>query len=359
MSRVSSASNASNAACEAQQAAAAEAKRPLSGFFSRGPAARFTVEVHSSEDSRKLLAWDVRTGLSRTPKSLPPKYFYDELGSRLFDAICDTSEYYQTRTELALLKAIAPGLVERVGPTDLVEFGSGAARKTRVLLDAMMAPAGSCRYVPFDVSEAMLRSSAERLLQDYPALSVHGIVGDYERHLSHVPAGARRLFIFLGSTIGNFEAAEAVRFIERIGASLGPEDHFLIGMDLVKDERILNAAYNDAQGITARFNKNVLAVINRELHADFDLERFSHVAFFDRDASQIEMHLEAKRQHGVWIRDLELAVPFEAEERVRTEISRKFTKESAAAMLEAAGLALLDWFVSPDGYFALALSARR
>jgi L-histidine N-alpha-methyltransferase len=334
-------------------------RRRSSGQFERGEAARLTVDVHLDESSRNVLAMDVRRGLTAQRKSVPPKYFYDERGSQLFDQICDTPEYYQTRTELALLRSIAAQLVARVEPADLVELGSGAARKTRALLDAITAHGDSCRYVPFDVSETMLRSSALQLLEDYPSLSVHGVVGDYERHLGQIPEGKRRLFVFLGSTIGNFEADEAVRFIRCVTERMQPEDRFLLGVDLVKNEAVLNAAYNDAQGVTAEFNKNVLSVINRELGADFDPGAFSHVAFFDGNASQIEMHLESRRAQSVHIAALDLHVSFASGERVRTEISRKFTRQAVTTMLARAGQQLVSWFTSPDDYFALALGGRR
>ncbi|HEY6562195.1 MAG TPA: L-histidine N(alpha)-methyltransferase [Polyangiaceae bacterium] len=317
---------------------------------------RFQVRVFLNERAREQLADDVREGLTQTPKSLPPKYFYDAVGSRLFDRICDTPEYYQTRTEQALLEGVADRIVTGLAPSHIVELGSGAARKTRVLLDALGRTRRDARFVPFDVSESMLRASAQTLLGDYPWLHVHGIVGDYEHHLAHIPNGERRLFVFLGSTIGNFECEAAVAFVQRLSACMRPRDQLLLGFDLVKSERVLHAAYNDAQGITAEFNKNVLSVLNRELGASFDLSRFTHVAFFDAGASQIEMHLESQCAQRVHVGRLELTVTFAAGERMRTEISRKFTRGSVALLLERSGQELVSWFSSPDDYFALALS---
>ena len=272
---------------------------------------RLTISLRHGPAAREQLARDVRRGLKNSRKSLPPKYYYDDLGSRLFDRICDTEEYYLTRSEQALLDEIADRLV-LPRYTDLIELGSGAARKTRTLLDAIgRAPARatapvetvrrreSCRYVPFDVSEAMLRSSAQRLLEDYPWLTVHGIVADYERHVDELPAGDRRLVMFLGSTIGNFEPDSAVRFLGRIARQLRSEDRLLLGTDLVKDHARLNAAYNDAQGITIEFNKNVLRVINRELGGHFELEHFEHVAYFVPERSQVEIFLESTRDQVV------------------------------------------------------------
>ena len=321
--------------------------------------ARLNVRVFLNEDAREQLARDVRQGLTQTPKSLPPKYFYDATGSKLFDRICDTPEYYQTRTEQALLERVADSIVGKLSPSHIVELGSGAARKTRVLLDALGRSRRSAHFVPFDVSESMLRGSAEKLLRHYPWLHVHGIVGDYERHLSHIPGGERRLFVFLGSTIGNFERDAAVTFVQRLSACMRPQDQLLLGFDLVKSERVLHAAYNDEQGITAAFNKNVLAVLNRELGANFDASRFAHVAFYDAATSQIEMHLESQCAQRVHVPRLDLDVAFVPGERMRTEISRKFTRASVAELLDRAGQELVSWFSSPDDYFALALSRGR
>jgi L-histidine N-alpha-methyltransferase len=319
---------------------------------------RLTIEFHAGHDSLDNLAHDVRVGLTQEPKRLPPKYFYDQLGSQLFDQICDTPEYYQTRTEHALLATIADELVARPGPTHLVELGSGAARKTRVLLDAIERSGQRCVYVPFDVSETMLVQSSEQLLVDYPWLRVHALVADYDSHLECLPAGQRHLVLFLGSTIGNFEPDQTVRLLKHVAAHLGEGDRFLLGVDLVKDRAALERAYNDAQGITADFNKNVLRVINRELDARFDLRRFRHVAFFNESQSQIEMHLEATVGHRVFIQRLGMEVTFAAGERILTEISRKFSRDSTEEMLDAAGLELMRWFVPESSHFALALARR-
>ncbi|HLV22081.1 MAG TPA: L-histidine N(alpha)-methyltransferase [Polyangiaceae bacterium] len=317
---------------------------------------RFRLDVHLEPSNAVALARDVRIGLTSAPKWLPPKYFYDAVGSRLFDRICDTPEYYQTRTEQALLERVASEIVNLTEPTHLVELGSGTARKTRVLLGAIERRARRCCYVPFDVSEAVLRESAEQLLGEYPWLEVHGIVGDYDRHLGAIPKGDRRLYVFLGGTIGNFEPEAATQFLASLAGRMHPGDALLLGTDLVKDHARLNAAYNDAQGITAAFNKNVLCVINRELGANFELERFAHVAFFEPENAQIEMHLRSEVDQVVDIQRLELAVPFRAAETIRTEISRKFTRPSATALLKAAGLEVFEWLPSADDAFALSLS---
>jgi L-histidine N-alpha-methyltransferase len=316
---------------------------------------RLQVEVYASPTERSTLAADVLQGLGRRPYHLTPKHFYDDVGSRLFDQICDTPEYYLTRAETALLARVAPALVRAVGASDLVELGSGAARKTGLLLDALVASQQAPRYVPLELNEAMVRTSATALLARYPTLRVHGIVGDYERHLAKAPPAARRLVAFLGSTIGNFEPAEAVRFLRALAAQLTPGDRLLLGMDLVKDRAVLERAYNDAQGLTAAFNRNVLAVINRTLGGTFDPAAFEHHAFYDPVPAQIEMQLRARQAHTVRIAALDLAVPFEAGEPIRTEISRKFTRDTAEALLEAGGFALERWERGLDGAFALAL----
>jgi L-histidine N-alpha-methyltransferase len=247
--------------------------------------------------------------------------------------------------------------VQPRGARELVEIGSGAARKTRTLLEAMLAlePGTPVRYVPVDVSRSMLEKSAHLLLDDYPDLRVHGVVGDQDRHLDRVPRDGPRLCAFLGSSIGNYGPKAAVEFLRSMRGLLGPGDRFLLGLDLVKEADVLHAAYNDAAGLTARFNLNVLGVLNRKLEADFDLEAFEHVAFWNPREEQIEMHLRAKTAQVVQVGRLEMVVRLAAGETIHTEISRKFTRGSAEQMTAAAGLALERWDVSADGWFALAL----
>lgn len=298
------------------------------------------------------LAEDVRSGLTSIPKSIPPKYFYDERGSLLFDAICAAPEYYPTRTEQALLERIAGEVVRVERPTDLIEIGSGAARKTRTLLDAM----GAGRYVPIDISESILVSSADALLAHYPWLRVHGVVADYDRPLGRLlPEGERRMFVFLGGTLGNFDYPSAVEFLARIRRAMQPADSFLLGIDLVKSHAVLHAAYNDAAGITAEFNLNVLRVMNNALGADFDVDAFEHVAYYRSDLEQIEMHLESRRSQAVEIPALHLRVPFAAGERLRTEISCKYTREGFERMAITAELRIRSWYVPENQYFALVL----
>ncbi len=242
---------------------------------------------------------------------------------------------------------------------ELVELGSGTAAKTRVLLDAMYAAGTLRRYIPVDVTESMVRDCAEELTDEYPGLQVHGVIGDFERHLDRVPsAEGPRIVAFLGGTIGNFPPGSRRRVLRQIGSLLGPQDHLLMGTDLVKDPEVLEAAYDDAQGVTADFNRNVLRVLNRELDADFDPEDFDHVALFDPEHEWIEMRLRARREHTTLVRALDLPVHFKAGEEMRTEISAKFTPERLESDLSSAGLELVRWLTDPDELFALTLSKR-
>jgi L-histidine N-alpha-methyltransferase len=314
------------------------------------------IEQHgSARGHRDRLARDVRCGLGGRPKRLPPKYFYDDRGSQLFDAICDLPEYYLTRTEHALLRRVAGDLIGAVAPSHLVELGSGASRKTRVLLDALQRDQPRPVYVPIDVSGGMLRQSAVALRAAYPRLRVHGVVADFEDGLPPLPVGRRRLVAYLGSSIGNFEPPSDQRLLRAIAARLQPGDALLLGADLVKATATLEAAYDDAAGVTAEFNRNILRVLNRELGADFRPAWFDHVAFFNPHAARVEMHLRARAAHAVSIPALDLVVEFAAGETIHTESSRKFTRASIEALLAASGFRLERWDESPDAAFALAL----
>ena len=313
------------------------------------------IEHHLEPSSSGTLAADVMRGLTTRRKTLPSKYFYDQRGAELFDAICDLPEYYLTRIDTGLLREHAGELVTFTSPTDVIELGSGAARKTRCILDACARAERVVRYVPIDVSETQLLETARSLRREYPGLRVHGIAADYERHLDRIPPGVRRLVLFLGSTIGNFTPQEAEGFVRGVAAQLSPGDSILIGMDLVKPVEVLHAAYNDSAGLTAEFNRNILRVVNRELGADFVPEEFEHVAFFHSGASQIEMHLRAARDHRVHIADLDLEVAFTAGETIHTEISRKFRRAEAESLFAAAGCRLARWWTDEREYFAEAL----
>jgi L-histidine N-alpha-methyltransferase len=318
------------------------------------------VESYVGPKDERSLADDVLDGLTRPFKELPPKHFYDAYGAELFDRICELPEYYPTRAERAILEERSAEIVAATGAAELVELGSGTAAKTRLLLRAMAQAGTLRRYVPIDVTESMVVSCADELVEEFPGLRVHGIVGDFERHLSHVPAPeGPRVVAFLGGTIGNFTPGSRRRFLRSIAKLLRPGvDHLLLGTDLVKDPAVIEAAYDDSEGITAEFNRNVLRVINRELDADFEVEAFEHVAFFDREREWIEMRLRALRRMDVHVGKLGLDVAFVPREELRTEISAKFTIKRLGADLAAAGLELRDLLTDPEELFALSLSAR-
>lgn len=323
------------------------------------PILESTVEVRSylGPADERTLADDVLDGLTRPLKELPPKHLYDARGSELFDAICELPEYYQTRTERLILRTEAEAIVAQTGAVEIVELGSGSADKTRVLLDAMHDAGTLRRYVPVDVSETTVRAAAETLVEDYPEMSVHGVVGDFERHLKHLPEPlGPRLFAFLGGTIGNFPPGSRRRFLRGLRKVMGPDDHLLLGTDLVKDPQVIEAAYDDSAGVTGEFNLNVLHVLNRELGANFDVDCFEHVAFFDREREWIEMRLRATEPQHVRVDDLDLDVDFAAREELRTEISAKFTPERLRGDLEAAGLELVELYTDPQDQFAVSLS---
>ncbi|HXA28457.1 MAG TPA: L-histidine N(alpha)-methyltransferase [Candidatus Angelobacter sp.] len=319
--------------------------------------APLTLAVHTvGRSARSELIADVRTGLAATPKWLPPRWFYDERGSQLFDRITELPEYYQTRTETQILHDCAAAIAAAVQPESLVELGAGSCSKTRILLDAAHAQGTLTTFVPFDVSDAALSHAAHGLLDDYPWLRVYGLVGDFAAHLSYIPRLGRRLVAFLGSTIGNLDGSERRRFLADVRGLLAPGDAFLIGLDLVKDREELHAAYDDSAGVTADFNRNVLRVINRELDAGFEVDAFEHVALWNDAESRIEMHLRATRDMEVDIPLAQMRVRFAEDESVRTEISCKFTRESGEAMLADAAMRVVQWHTDPDQRFALALA---
>lgn len=315
------------------------------------------IDVHlTPQDRLAALRRDVRDGLTRTPKELPPKWFYDERGSELFEEITRLPEYYLTRCERAVLAEQAGLIAELTEANTLVEPGAGSSQKTRLLLDAMQAAGRLRRFVPFDVSAEALRASVGLIAEEYPGIEVHGVVGDFERHLARVPEGRHRLFAFLGSSIGNLTGEQRAGFLSGLHSLLGPGEALLLGADLVKDAARLEAAYNDAAGVTAEFNRNVLAVLNRELGADFRLDRFTHLARWDPENEWIEMLLRSDVDQVVTIAALGLEVEFQAGEEMRTEISDKFRRESLEAELRAAGFDVRRWWTDPDSDFSLSLS---
>jgi L-histidine N-alpha-methyltransferase len=316
-----------------------------------------TVEVHLPEGGPLSgIAADVRMGLSAPFKELPPKYFYDERGSQLFERITELPEYYPTRAERAILDARAQEIVDVAGTSMLIELGSGSASKTRCLFDAMRDAGALEAYVPVDISEEITRETATCLSDEYDGLRVHGVVCDYETHLERIPREPGGLIAFLGGTIGNFHPQVRRSFLARIASLMYPEDRFLLGTDLVKDRDRLEAAYNDSAGVTAEFNRNVLYVLNRELGADFDPAAFAHRAFWDDVNSWIDVRLRSLADQTVMIPAIDMEVEFAELEEMRTEISAKFTREQLEAIYAEVGLELVEWWTDPDGLFALSLA---
>jgi L-histidine Nalpha-methyltransferase len=316
------------------------------------------IDSWLSDADERVLANDVLDGLTRPFKELPPKHFYDARGSALFERICELPEYYPTRTEIAILRARAAEIVRSTAVGELVELGSGAADKARLLLDEMSRAGTLHRYVPFDVSESVVEDAAQQLVQEYDDLTIHGVIGDFQRHLDRIPPanGVPRLVALLGGTIGNLPPGTRRGLLREIASLLGPSDRLLLGTDLVKDPEMIEAAYDDSEGLTAEFNRNVLHVVNRELGADFVPESFEHVAFFDRRHEWVEMRLRASRPCSVWIADLGLRVEFAAGEELRTEISAKFTRSRVEADLASARLELEHWYTDEQDLFALSLA---
>jgi len=315
-----------------------------------------TVTNHLPADFLSAaLRTDVLRGLTANPKWLPPKWFYDDRGSDLFEQITRLPEYYPTRAERSILAERAAEIAAASGADTLVELGAGSADKTRLLLDT-----GTFRrYVPIDVSEGALRHAATTILADYPGLTVHAVVADFEQHLEKLPDGGRRLIAFLGGTIGNQVPEERAVFLRSVRATLRPGETLLLGTDLVKSPDVLVAAYDDSAGITAEFNKNVLHVVDRELKADFDPDEFAHVAIWDADAEWIEMRLRSLRDQRVRIELLNLDVSFARGEEMRTEVSAKFRRDGVTAELEAAGFDPDEWWTDREGRFGLSLSTAR
>jgi L-histidine N-alpha-methyltransferase len=320
-------------------------------------AEKVQIDVHlGTEELAANLRADAAAGLTASPKELLPKWFYDERGSALFDAITRLPEYYLTRQESEILRARAGEIAALTQAETVIELGSGRSAKTRILLDAFFEARLLRRFAPFDVSETVLRASAAALVGRYPGIEVHVVVGDIERHLAHLPRGRRRLVAFLGSTIGNFPPERRRACLREIAAGLEPGDGFLVGTDLVKERDRLEAAYDDAAGVTAAFNRNILWVLNRELEAEFAPERFDHVARWNAGEEWIEMLLRAQAAQTVRVRALGLEVSFAEGEEMRTELSAKFRREGVEAELAAAGLELAHWWTDPAGDFALSLA---
>ena len=312
------------------------------------------VRSHRAADTPESERTEVRQNLLRTLPRIDSKYFYDDLGSHLFEEITRLAEYYQTRTEEGLLEDIADQIVDLTATRELVELGSGAGRKIRILLDALQRQDRLDRCVLLDINETVLRSSAEELADSYPEMEVSGVVGDFLHDLDSMGLGDHRLFIFLAGTIGNLYPHQLTTFLKNIRAVLGPNDAFLVGLDLVKDIARLEAAYNDSQGVTAEFNLNALRVLNRRFGTAFEIDAFEHVAFYDPEQEWIEMRLRATRPTAVSLGDGR-ELHFDVGDEIRTEISRKFTRESFACALAGSDLELLQWFTDGEDLFASAL----
>ncbi|MGY4713108.1 L-histidine N(alpha)-methyltransferase [Mycolicibacterium sp. CBM1] len=319
----------------------------------------FTLSNYLAADAAAAaLREDVRTGLRQAPKSLPPKWFYDSVGSELFDEITRLPEYYPTRAEAQILGAQSAAIAAGSGADTLVELGSGTSEKTRTLLTAMRDGGSLRRFVPFDVDSTVLESAGAALATDYPGLEIDAVCGDFEEHLGKIPAGGRRLFVFLGSTIGNLTPGPRGQFLATLADVLDPGDTLLLGTDLVKDAGRLVRAYDDSAGVTAAFNRNVLAVLNRELSADFTMEAFQHVAKWNVAEERIEMWLRAAEAQHVTIGTLGLEVDFAAGEEMLTEVSCKFRPDGVERELAAAGLRRTQWWTDPAGDFGLSLAVK-
>ena len=318
-----------------------------------------TIEVHLGPgDLRAAMEADVRAGLTAVPKQIPPVYFYDDRGSRLFDEITRLPEYYPTRAERAILEAHAKDMVESAGADVLVELGAGTCDKSRVLLDAMRSCGRLGTYQPLDVSDTTLWEAATALAGEYPGLAVRAVVGDFHHHLDEIASDGRRLIAFLGGTIGNFDPAQRAGFLDGLVGWMRPGDRFLLGTDLIKDRERLVAAYDDAAGVTAEFNRNVLHVLNRDLGADFAADRFAHVARWNEADHRIEMWLRSEDDCRVRVGDLDLEVTFAAGEELLTEISTKFSPESLRDELEACGLGIEASWASPGDEFLMTMAVR-
>lgn len=324
------------------------------------PTSNLRVDNHLDADYfDRALRSDVLVGLQQTPKRLPPKWFYDDRGSELFEQITRLEEYYPTEAERSILSERSGDIATASGADTLVELGSGAADKTRVLLDGMSRTGQLARFVPFDVSEGILRSSSADLLNDYPELDIHGVVGDFEHHLSEIPTVGRKLTALLGGTVGNFDPVERRAFLQNIVAGMKPGDSFLLGTDLVKDIDRLELAYNDPQGITADFNMNVLTVLNNRVDANFNPDNFEHYAKFDTDNEWIDIRLRSLVDQDIRVAELDLDIHFDEGEFLHTEISAKFRKEKVRAEVAEVGLELTEWWTDDRGDYALSLSVLR
>jgi len=322
------------------------------------PVERLEILNCLTEDTGQANGQDIVQGLSQPQKRLPSKYFYDAHGSWLFEQICSLPEYYLTRTELGILEQAAPEIMaffaEEAGG-DLVELGSGSHRKIKMLLDAADGfGLERMRYVPVDISESALQEASAELLDLFPDLHLLGIIADFTRHLEVLPP-RRKLLTFLGSTLGNFSSSERLRFLKEVAGVMKPEDRLVLGLDMLKPAEIIEAAYNDSQGVTSEFNKNMLRHINRSFNADFKIADFEHRAVFVAEKQRVEMHLRARRQTAAWIADLDVSISCRPGETIRTEICQKFSRAEADRDFHQVGLMATRWFTDPKGWFSLVM----
>ena len=316
------------------------------------------IDVHLDNQDPDAVREEIRAGLLSTPRSLPTKYFYDDRGSALFEQICEAPEYYPTRTEYALLQTIADEVVAQTGAEELVELGSGAATKTRILLDAM-ARANRLRfYVPFDFSEGIVRRVAQELVEEYEGLRVHGVVGDFLAHLEHIPQGGRRLVVFLGGTIGNLGPEAAPAFLSSVFHEMDSGEFFFLGVQLITDVNRLEAAYNDSAGLSAAFNKNMLCALQPVIGVEFNPDAFDHVARFNHAEHRIEMYLRSVRQQVIPVPELGLTLRLEEGEEILTEISTKYTRHHVEALLTRVGFSPVAWYTDPHHLHGLALAQK-
>ncbi len=317
----------------------------------------YTIVVHLSADEvRSQMRTDALQGLQGDEKSIPPVWFYDERGSRLFAEITQLPEYYPTRAERALLEAHAPAIAELSKADTLVELGAGACDKTRVLLQALEETGMLSRYIPFDVSDVFLRSAVTALSREYDTLDIHVVIGDFHQHLGEIPSEGRRMIAFLGGTIGNLDPAQRARFLFDLNCTMSSDDSLLLGTDLVKEPSRLVAAYDDAAGVTADFNRNVLRVLNEQLGGDFDPDNFRHVALWNEQQQWIEMRLRAEGAAEVSLAEAGITVRFDEGEDLLTEISAKFTPEGVQRELSEAGFVVEEMWGAEDGEFLLSLA---
>lgn len=320
---------------------------------------RIQVDVHLQTGGDAEAREALRDALEERPRRIPSRFFYDDKGSELFEQITELPEYYPTRTEATILRAVADDVAARSQAGELVELGSGSATKTRILLDAMERIGLLKLYVPMDISEPPVRQSARELVARYPSLEVHGLVGDFLLHLDRIPdGGVRRLVVLLGGTIGNFQPEEAVQFLRTVHDAMNAGDFFLLGTDLVKDTARLEAAYDDSAGVTAQFNLNILQVVNRLTGGDFEPDRFRHRAFFDPENRWIEMRLVALEAQTVELPGIDLAFELAQGEEILTEISAKYDRERAWKLLQDSGFEPVEWYTDAEDLFALSLARR-